>query len=28
MYTEELFHTIEASNVLAFICEIGFYHHI
>jgi len=25
---EELFHTIKASNILAFIREIGFYHHI
>jgi len=25
---EELFHTIKATNILAFIREIGFYHHI
>jgi len=25
---EELFHTIKARNILAFIREIGFYHHI
>jgi len=25
---EELFHAIIACNVLAFIREIGFYHHI
>jgi len=25
---EELFRTIEACNILACICEIGFYHHI
>jgi len=25
---EELFQTIKASNVLAFVREIGFYHHI
>jgi len=25
---EELFHTIKACNVLAFIREIGFYHHM
>jgi len=25
---EELFHTIKACNLLAFIREIGFYHHI
>jgi len=25
---EELFHTIKTSNILAFIREIGFYHHI
>jgi len=25
---EELFHTIKAMNILAFIREIGFYHQI
>jgi len=25
---EELFHTIKACNILAFIREIGFYHHV
>jgi len=25
---EELFHTIKACNILAFICEIDFCHHI
>jgi len=27
-YICQLFHTIKASNILAFIREIGFYHHI